>query len=223
VNYAPAAAPIVWTRIDSPGFELAFYAPVEDEGTRDPRALGYVRFGDSVTAGTSETAPGDIRVRIGTRLKVPQGFRRFYFRSDLARYGWGISIVRLPNLEIIPQPQADAKIMRNIAELAYADAAPTLTTEGLALPAQVRRVAIHLVTSAGPARLAQTVTCEVWWLNFNNVWCHNPADDFDAGGLGDADASHDVEVYDVQHGALSVYIRRTNSATGWSAYIGAQT
>ena len=54
---------------------------------------------------------------------------------------------------------------------------------------------------------------EVWWFTPGGIWVHNEADDFDAGGRGTVENTvgvtvHTVEVYEIPHNAVAVYVRR---------------
>lgn len=221
VVYAAGQAPVTWTQIDVEGYEINFVAPAYFYGKRSCRSVGYLRLGQGASPDSSEAGAGDIEVRTGTKIKVPQGFQRLYFRSASAGSPWAIEIVKVPNLEISNVKTADdLELVASTATLAYSANSPSAVTDGAALSINVKKVMVQLVTTTGPARLGVTVTAEVWWYNSNTgLWCHNGRDDFDSSGLGDADATHDVEIYEIPRGFTRVFIKVTNAATGWDARI----
>lgn len=221
VRYSSGSAPTSWTQIDVEGYEINFVAPALFAGKRSSRSVGYVRLGQNASPNTSDIGAGDIEVRAGTKIKAPQGFRRFYFRSVSATSPWQIEIVKIPNLQIINEKTMDDLEMAGSTEtVAYSDSSPSSASDGNALSQNVKKAIVQIVTTSGPARLGVTVTCELWWYNSaTGLWCHNPRDDFDSAGLTDADATHDVEVFEIPRGFTRVFVKRTNSATGWDARV----
>jgi hypothetical protein len=159
-------------------------------------------------------------------IDVPQGFSGLWFRSAQALYAWQLIVVRIPGVKVEASRRGDMRCgvsastsaINAASTLAYSDATPSSTTGGLAIVGGAESVTIQLADTT-PARLSSTVTCEVWWLMPTGLWAHNPSDDFDSAGRGDADASHDVEVYDAPPNASRIYLKRTNSATGWQGNV----
>lgn len=116
-----------------------------------------------------------------------------------------------------------------LALAAPAVAAPTqaggigpVATEGILIPRGYNRMTVQFQDDSSNTRIqgVETADIEVWFFNWSGgagLWCHNPADDFDAGGRGSADASHDTEVYELNHQFTRVYLRPVSGNTFWAA------
>jgi hypothetical protein len=89
----------------------------------------------------------------------------------------------------------------------------SLSGAGVALKAaqlspQTRTIGIQIIKNSTLQRLTvESVDVEVWWRMASGYWCHNPDDDFTAGGRGKATATHDIELYDVPSMARHVLAR----------------
>jgi len=222
VHYTAGSAPTDWTQLEVTGHELIFYhvQPVTNAYT-EPQPYAHIKFGGDKPTSTITTRPGPgmFLVHYGTRIKVPQGFTKVWFCSADASYGWSIGIIGKPNIEIHETSNLPDKYSSDLGDMDYMTSAPTLGTDGVEIPEGSETLIINLCDKP-TARLSKTVTAEVWFLNsFSGLWVHNPSDDFDSAGLGDASASHDVEVWQLPPYFSRVAVYRTNAAADWQASV----
>lgn len=86
----------------------------------------------------------------------------------------------------------------------------------------INQVTIHIIDdSLTRQRIqgAESGSYSVWWMLPDGLWAHNEADDFDAGGRGVADATHDVEVYEIPRNARGVALVQDSGNDFWWASI----
>lgn len=107
-------------------------------------------------------------------------------------------------------------------------AAPTLGTEGLGFSPEVTALVLNMQDNAADARIqaGESNTFEVWFRTITGLWCHNPTDDWaPAPGRGQADPTHDVEVYQIPKGFNRVYVRALGGGAGsalWCNVLGTE-
>lgn len=229
-----------WEPIEGEGYEVLILAG--DAVQQMGGLPAYVQFGNSgpATPGSMDTT-GAIPVLAGTCIPVPQGFRRLWFRAstdvnwrvvisrvpgvhiDYGPYGWTDPPMRvLGATQIESIPVAPAHPVRAIPE-----AKPELVTDGVAISSRTKELTVHVYAVYGADADPPYVRSRLdllagpleifWWPAAEAggvaLWSHNGgADDWDAGGLGNAADGHDIERYSCD-GASRIYVR---DPTGWA-------
>lgn len=155
---------------------------------------------------------------------APIGGRTVYARV-LADFGtFPASLSDVVGFWLTEEPTPPAIVVGGMSRIGDTDhvplaaADPSASSDGLRLRPGYNYVLVHIHDNVSATRIvgAEADDIEVWWFD-GVIWSHNQADDLSAAGRGQANASHDFEVYHVPHAMQRVaLVNRTGGNTLWA-------